>query len=152
MLGLLLAALHLLALGIGLGAVLTRGSLLRNRLDATAVRLVMRYDAMWGIAAILWISTGLWRWLGSVEKTASYYTGNHVFLTKMTLLALIVVLEVKPMVTLIRWRKGLGKGLPIEEVARAGEARTIARTSHIQALIVVVMVVLAAAVARGIGG
>jgi putative membrane protein len=152
MLGLLLAALHLLALGIGLGAVLTRGSLLRNRLDATAVRLVMRYDAMWGIAAILWISTGLWRWLGSVEKTASYYTGNHVFLTKMTLLALIVVLEVKPMVTLIRWRKGLEKGLPIEEVARAGEAGAIARTSHIQALIVVVMVVLAAAVARGIGG
>src|SRR6266511_1832568 len=49
----LLAALHLLALGIGLGAVWARGRALRDALDASGLRRAFHADAWWGIAAVL---------------------------------------------------------------------------------------------------
>ena len=73
-----LAALHLLALGIGLGAVWARGQNLRSALTPEDLRRVFRADNLWGLAAVLWISTGLWRLLAGVEKTTGYYLHNHV--------------------------------------------------------------------------
>jgi putative membrane protein len=140
MLRILLAAIHLLALGIGLGAVLTRGTVLRGKLDAAAVRLAMRYDMLWGISAILWISTGLWRYLASTEKATSYYNGNHLFLTKMVLLLLILILEVTPARTIAGWRKKIGAGGSVEDVVNAASAQRVARISHMEAGIIVVMV------------
>ena len=87
----LLAALHLLALGIGLGAIWVRARGLRSELDVQALRRVFNADALWGAAALLWISTGLWRLFGSLEKVTGYYLQNHMFLTKMGLLLVILV-------------------------------------------------------------
>ena len=106
---------------------------------------------MWGIAAGLWIATGLWRWLGATEKATGYYLANHFFLGKMGFLALILILEVVPMITLIRWRRALGSGQPAEAVHQGAAAKRIAIISHVQALIVVLMVFFAAAMARGYG-
>lgn len=65
----LLAASHLLALGIGLGAVWVRGRALQQSLDtAAAFRRVFAADAGWGLAALLWLSTGLWRLLGGSRR------------------------------------------------------------------------------------
>ena len=102
----LFAALHLLALGIGLGAVWSRARALRgpSALDAASLRRVFYADAWWGVSAILWISTGLTRVFASMEKSTAYYMQNHLFWTKMALLALILVLEIRPMLTFIRWR------------------------------------------------
>jgi putative membrane protein len=143
----LLAAVHLLALGIGLGAVWIRGRGLRSPLIAADLRRVFLADNTWGLAALLWISTGLWRLLGGVEKGTEYYLRNHVFLTKMGLFLLILVLEVWPMVTLIRWRGRLARGEPPDTRA----APLLARISFVQAGLVVLMVFAAAAMARGIG-
>src|SRR5207247_5390021 len=54
----LLAAVHLLALGVGLGAVWARGRALQAPLDVPALRRVFSADTWWGIAAVLWIGTG----------------------------------------------------------------------------------------------
>jgi len=143
----LLASLHLLALGIGLGAVWFRGRALRSRLDAAGLRMVFQADNLWGLAAFLWVSTGIWRLLAGVEKNTAYYFQNHFFLTKMALLLLILALEVRPMRTLIGWRRRLGAG---EEPATT-VAPALARTSFIQAVLIVLMVFLAAAMARGYG-
>jgi len=64
----LLAGLHLLALGVGLGAVWVRGRALSSRLDERGLHSVFRADMWWGIAAFLWIGTGLWRLLAGIEK------------------------------------------------------------------------------------
>jgi putative membrane protein len=56
-----LAALHLLALGFGLGAVWARARGLRGELEETGLRRVFYADPWWGIAALLWIATGLVR-------------------------------------------------------------------------------------------
>src|SRR5687767_10131511 len=96
----LLATLHLLALGIGLGAVWARGRALRSVLDSEALQRVFRADALWGGAAALWIGTGVWRLLAGLEKPTGYYFANHVFLTKMGLLLLILLLEISAVRTL----------------------------------------------------
>ena len=65
---LLLATLHLLALGIGFGAIVDRALALRGTLQEAGLRRVLRADTAWGIAAFLWISTGLIRAFGGFER------------------------------------------------------------------------------------
>jgi putative membrane protein len=143
-----LAALHLLALGIGLGAVWARGRALRAPLEVREnLQRVFLADSLWGAAGFLWISTGLWRFLGGLEKGTSYYLQNHVFLTKMGLLLLLLVLEIVPIVTLIRWRRSFAAGMS-PDFRTAGRLATISR---IQVWLVVLMVLAATAMARGLG-
>ena len=143
----LLAAVHLLALGIGLGSVYVRGKALNGRLDGDGVRRVLAADTWWGISAVLWIGSGLWRLFGSTEKTTDYYLSNHVFWTKMLLLAGILAMEIRPILTFTRWRREVARGLP-PDTSSAGR---LARLSFYQAAIVVLMVLAATAMARGIG-
>lgn len=143
----LLAAAHLLALGVGLGAVWARGRALRAPLDPAGLRRVFAADAWWGVSAFVWISTGLARLLLETEKPIAYYMGSAAFMTKMALLLLILVLEMWPMVSLIRWRAAARRGQPVP----IGPAATLATISLVQALLVVAMVLAATAMARGLG-
>lgn len=143
------ASLHLVALGLGLGAVLHRGTALREVPDARTLQRVFRADALWGLAAVLWIATGAWRYLAGMEKSVEYYHGNSWFLTKMALLALVLALEILPMATLMRWRLAIRRGGSPGVVAVPGTARLLATISHVQALLVVAMVFAASAMARG---
>jgi putative membrane protein len=151
MLRLALASLHLLALGIGLGAVMNRAAALREPITPASLRRVFRSDTMWGIAAVVWIGTGLWRVIGQTEKSTAYYLHNRVFWTKMGLLLAILVLEVWPMVTLIRWRIATARHGAPDTSVWTGPARRIAAISALQAVLVVAMVVVATAMARGYG-
>ena len=92
MLRISLAALHLLALGIGLGAVISRGTALREPPSNAALRRAFRSDGLWGLAALLWVSTGPWRWLAGIEKPSGYYLTNPVFHAKLGLFLVILIL------------------------------------------------------------
>ena len=150
MLRLFLAAMHLLALGIGLGAVWARGNALSRPLDRAAMVRAFRADAWWGGAAALWIATGVWRLLAGTEKPTTYYMHNQAFFAKMGFLVIILLLEVGPMITLIRWRQIAGRGTSAWNPNPAA-ARRIARISYIEAALVVAMVFAAVAMARGYG-
>jgi putative membrane protein len=142
----LLASFHLLGLGVGLGAVWLRGRGLKGPLDPSGLRRVFLADSLWGLAALLWIGTGLWRLLAGTEKPTAYYLHNHIFMTKMGLLIVILVLELWPMATLLRWRARVGRG----ELPDTAVAPHLARISFTQAWIVMLMVFAATAMARGI--
>jgi len=144
----LLAAVHLLALGIGLGAVWARGRALRRELDTAGLRRTFEADNWWGVAALLWIATGLARAFGGFEKGAAYYLHNHFFWLKMALFATIFALELAPMLALMRWRGQVRRG----ERPDTTRAAAFARISAVQALLVVLMVLAATALARGYGG
>jgi putative membrane protein len=143
----LLAAFHLLALGIGLGAVVTRAFALRSPFSASRLPSVFLADTLWGLAALLWFGTGLWRAFGGVEKGTAYYLASDAFWTKMALLAAVLLLEVWPMMTLVRWRAAHSRG----QALRLEAAPALARISAIQAALVVAMVFAATAMARGLG-
>ena len=144
----LLAAVHLLALGIGLGSVWARARLLgASTLDTPTLRRALTADVWWGVAAILWVGSGLWRLLAGTEKTTAYYLENHAFWAKMALFATILVLESTPIVRLGAWRRQLAKG----ETPDLSAAPGMARTSYVQAALVILMVLAATAMARGLG-
>jgi len=143
----LLAAVHLLALGLGLGAVWARGRALGGELDGSGLRRAFYADTWWGVAAILWIGTGLVRAFGGFEKGSFYYLHNHFFWAKMGLLAAILILELRPMLTLIQWRRVVARGgVPDTRVASR-----FAQISFVQAALVVLMVLAASGMARGFG-
>jgi putative membrane protein len=142
-----IAALHLLALGIGLGAIVARARALRAPLDASRLSGVFLADTLWGLAALLWITTGLWRAFGGLEKGSAFYLGSTAFWVKMTLLGLILLLEVWPMVTLIRWRIAHARGGLVD----LHPAPALMRISVAQTILVVAMVFVATAMARGLG-
>lgn len=151
MLRITLAALHLIALGLGLGAVIARGTQLREPPTFASVHRAFRSDTVWGIAAVVWIASGLWRLFGMTEKPLDYYRVNGLFHLKMTLLALILILEVWPMMTLIRWRIAARRGVAVQALVTPTLAKRIMIISHTQAVLIVLMVFAAAGMARGYG-
>jgi putative membrane protein len=116
-------------------------------LDGPTLRRALAADVWWGVAALLWVASGLWRLLASTEKPTAYYVGNHVFWTKMALFGAILVLESRPIVTLSIWRRQLARG----ETPDLSTAPGMARTSYVQAVLVILMVLAATAMARGLG-
>ena len=143
----LLAFLHLLALPIGLAAIAIRARALHAVARGAPPRAALNADMWWGMAAVLWISTGLVRYMTPVEKGTDYYSSNTLFMAKLTMLSIILILEVWPMITLIGWRIRQSKQQPID----TARARTFATISIAQALLVVLMVAAATGMARGIG-
>jgi putative membrane protein len=142
----IVAAIHLLALGIGLGAVTYRAAALRGTLDPARLRRVFRADALWGLAGFLWISTGLARAFFGLDKGTSYYLGSTAFRIKMGLLIVLLILEVAPIVILTRWRGQVGKNEAVD-TSRAG---WLSRLSLVQTALVLLMLLAATALARGL--
>ena len=151
MLRITLAVIHLLALGIGLGAVWVRARALGERpLTVPGLRRAFSADKWWGIAALLWISTGVWRLMAGTEKPMRFYMENHLFFAKMGFLALILLLELYPMFTLLRWRRRVARAGADWQRDRSATMR-IRAISYTQALLVIAMVVTATLMARGYG-
>ena len=124
----------------------------RNALEPSrsAVPRAIRADTTWGVAAALWLISGLWRLFGETEKSTASYMTNSFFITKMGLFLLILLLEIWPMITLVRWRRAL-KRRSAESVIDQAVARRLALISHVEALLIVLMVIAATAMARGYG-
>ena len=76
---------------------------------------------------------------------SAFYLGSSLFWTKMVLFALVVLLEIRLMLTLVRWRAILRKGGRPDTTG----ARGLYIVSHIQMAIVVAMVFVASFMARG---
>lgn len=147
MISAVVSSLHVLALAIGLPAVFLRGRALKGRLDPDGLRRLLAADNVWGVAAALWIVTGLLRAFGGLEKGTDFYLRSPLFWTKMALFLAVILLEIRPMVTFIRWRIRLGRG---EEVDTA-VARSLYTLNHVELALVVVMVFVAGLMARGVG-
>ena len=141
----ILAALHLLGFGIAVGSIWARALALRAPLDTAGIRRVLYADNWWGVSALLLIGTGLVRAFGGFEKGALYYTHNHWFWVKLGMLGSILLLELMPMITFIRWRTRVAKHGTID----TSNAASFALTSFIQAALIVGMMLAATALARG---
>jgi len=141
------SSLHLLALAIGLPAVFLRGRALKDGLDADGLRRLLAADNAWGVAAALWVVTGLLRAFGGLEKGTEFYLRSPLFWTKMALFLVVLLLEIRPMATFIRWRIRLGRGEAIDTSA----ARALYTLNHVELAIVVVMLFVASLMARGVG-
>jgi putative membrane protein len=141
-----LAVLHLLPLTIGLAALYARGRALERLQGPAQLPAVFLPDNWYGVAALLWVGTGLWRAFGGLEKGTDHYLNDHWFLGKMGLFGLVFLLELLPMVLLVRWRMDLRKG----RTPDLSKAPVLARLSFAQLPLLLFMVAMAVAMARGL--
>jgi putative membrane protein len=143
----IVSALHMLGLALALPSVFLRGRALKGPLDAAGFRRLFAADNVWGLSALLLVVTGLLRAFGGLEKGTAFYWSSPLFWAKLGLFAAILVLEIGPMLTFIRWRRQLGRGIT-PDIARA---RLLYALTHAEMALVIVIVFVAAFMARGFG-
>ncbi|KQT67414.1 putative membrane protein [Pseudomonas sp. 2957] len=143
----ILAAVHLFAFALAFWAVLTRGTAFSQLSAGTGeLKRVLLADNLWGLSALTLLITGAMRAFGGYEKGSDYYLHQPLFHLKMTLLVLILLVELAPMITLIKWRIASSRGVAPD----AGRAKLYARISHVEALLLILMMVAATGMARGV--
>lgn len=134
----------MLTLALGAGAIFARGRALSRPLDDDGWRRLLAADNAWGIAAVLWIVSGLLRvFFGG--KEAAFYWRNGFFWVKLGLFAIVFVLELAPMTTFIRVRIARSRHLAIPQFS----VDTFRRINATEFTLVIVIVVVAAFMARG---
>jgi putative membrane protein len=140
----LLSAIHMLTLALGAGALFARGRALARPLDDAGWRQLLAADNAWGIAAALWIVSGLGR-LFAGGKDPGFYWRNGFFWVKIGLFALVFVLELAPMITFIRVRIAKRRGAPLPRFS----IDAFRRINTAEMILVVAIVFVAAFMARG---
>ena len=140
----LLSAVHVLTLALGLGAVFARGRALGQPLDDAGWQRLLAADNAWGIAAGLWIASGLGRvFFGGKEP--GFYWRNGFFWVKLALFAIVFVLELRPMITFIQVRAARRRHTPLP----AFSVEEYRRINAAEVALVVVIVLVATFMARG---
>src|SRR5262249_37732435 len=146
-----IAALHYLALPLGLGAVFARGlrlrELSRSLGDGETLARLFRADSVWGLAALLWIATGLLRAFGGLEKSSTFYLRNGFFFVKMGLFVAVLALEIFPMITFIKWRIARARG---SNPTADAPLTVLVRLNDLEIALVVLIPFAASLMSRGV--
>jgi putative membrane protein len=122
--------------------------LLRGDLSAARARQLLTVDAALGISAGFILLVGLAR-VFHFEKGAAYYFHSIPFIAKISLFALIGLLSVYPTVQYLKWRPALRQGqVPVLADETRRHIRTIV---HLELACVVVLILCAALMAKGVG-
>jgi putative membrane protein len=122
--------------------------LVRSPLTVESARRILRFDAVYGIAASTLLLVGLLR-VFYFEKGASYYFHSVPFLMKLALFAAIGLLSAYPTLEFLSWRWALRQGLlPAVEPAKLRAIRSI---MHWELALLLPLLLCAALAARGIG-
>jgi len=148
MLSVALAALHLLSLVAGVAVLVLRAKALAAVERPEQLKSVFFWDNLYALVALFWLGSGAFRAFGGFEKGTDYYLGNHVFWTKMLLLLVLLAAESVPLVAFVKARIRLGRG---EAVSLANKALLI-RLHWVELAAIFGMVLMAALMARGVGG
>ena len=98
------AWLHLLAIGVGAGMLLTEYWLCRRMPDRIQARLLGQVDMGYQLALIGSLATGLARAL-YYGQDVPYYLANRLFWLKIAIFFMIVVVAIAPTLQYIRWNR-----------------------------------------------
>ncbi len=144
----MLASLHHLA-AFSLVAILAiELMLVRPEMDGATIKRLGPIDLGFGLAAAAVLTAGFARVFYGIKGPA-YYLGNPVFWTKIGIFALIGFLSIRPTLRILAWRRLVQadpKALPAPE-----DIKLVKRMIHIEAGLVLLLPILAAAMARGYG-
>ena len=144
----LFAFLHHLAAFALVSALVVEFVLVRGELTVRTARRIQIYDLVYGASAGLVFVIGVIRVL-YFEKGADYYLHSIPFLAKVAIFLMVGLLSIYPTVTFLSWGKYLGVGqVPAVSEGRLRSIRTIL---HVEMAGVVLILLCAALMARGIG-
>jgi putative membrane protein len=116
--------------------------LIRQEINAANALRLARADMVVGLSAGVLIVAGLLR-VFYFEKGAAFYFHNGAFIAKMGLFAAVALVSLYPTMKFLSWRKG---------AVEAAAVPKIRRILHLELAGVVLILLCATLMARGIGG
>jgi len=148
MIAALLAFLHHGAAFVIFAVLTAELVLMKGELTLTSARSLLRMDAAYGMAAMFLLVIGFLR-VFYTEKGAAYYFHSAPFILKISLFAIVGLLSIGPTRTFLSWRAGLRQEqVPVLDDAKRGSIR---RIIHIELTLLLLIMLCAALMARGIG-
>ena len=144
----LFAFLHHLAAFAIVAALVLELVLLRGPLTPWSARRIMVADAIYGASAGLLLVVGLLR-VFYFEKGAGYYFHSIPFLAKFALFVFIGLASIYPTVQFLSWRQALKAGQA--PALAQDKLRLIRKLVHAELAAVVLLILCAALMARGVG-
>lgn len=145
---LLLAISHHLVVFLLVAILAAEFALLRPGLDGARIGQLARIDAAYGGVATLVIVVGVLRVIFGASGW-EYYVANSAFWAKMAAFLVMGLLTIQPTMAIRRWFKAskndAGYAVPASEIAASR------RYIHLQAGVLVLIPIFAAAMARGYG-
>ena len=144
----LLAYFHYSAIFLLFAFLTAEAMVLRNPLDANAVRLLARVDLWYFAAATLALVSGLMRLFWGA-KGVGFYSANPLFHVKVALFIAIGLLSVAPTMQFFRWAGKIKADAQFAppEMERRRARRLVMMEIHLAALLPLFAVLMA----RGIG-
>jgi putative membrane protein len=136
----IMAFLHHAAAFALVAALAVEFVLIRGELTPPTARRLARADMVFGIASGVLLVAGLLR-VFYFEKGAAYYFHSGTFIAKLALFALVGLLSIYPTRKFIAWRKAID----------ASSVPAIRRIIHLELVAVVLILLMAALMADGIG-
>jgi len=142
------AYLHFVAIFLLFALLVLEHQLFRLPLNFKRARSLFRVDLAFGIVAGVVLITGAARAM-HYGKGLDYYLNNSFFHAKIGLFVVVALLSIYPTVTFLKWRPALKAGqIPLISLTKARWVKLIIR---IELLALLLIPLLAALMARGIG-
>jgi len=142
------AFLHHVAAFALFAAVIVEFVLLRLPLTPGSARAIQRADIALGVSATVLLLVGLTR-VFHYEKGASYYFHSWPFIAKLSLFVIAALLSIVPTIEFRAWRQSLAQG---KAPSVSDESmRRLRLIIHLEMVAVVLILLCAALMARGIG-
>jgi len=135
-----MAFLHHAAAFALVAALAVEVVVIRDELNIRNARRLARADMVVGLSAGVLLVVGLLR-VVYFEKGTAFYFHNAAFIAKMTLFVVVALLSVYPTLKFLSWRKGID----------SAAVPTIRLVLHLELVGVVLILLCAALMARGIG-
>ncbi len=134
--------LHFVSILTVAGSLVSEHMLLSKELSRKAIKKIATLDAIYGIASIAILITGLsmWLWIG---KGADFYSKNPLLHIKVTLFVIIGLLSIKPTMFFLKNRKG-------EQDEIVSIPKNIFMFIRIEILILFLIPILSVLIAKGI--
>jgi len=140
--------LHFLAAFTLVAALTVEFVLIRGELTLANARKLRVADITYGASAGVVLVAGLLR-VFYFEKGSSYYFASWPFIAKITLFVVVALLSIYPTIEFNSWRKSLKQGQT--PLLSERKRRAIRSMIHWQLAAIVLLVLCAALMAKGIG-
>jgi putative membrane protein len=131
-----------------MGTLITEHILLKPKMTKEQIRAIAVIDLLYGVAAILVLTTGLLRWF-VYGKSSEFYLSNPVFHTKLTLFVIVAIISIIPTIKFLKWRKQVNNNQEPEMNEKVVKKLLI--YIRIELLLLAILPLLAVMLARGIG-
>lgn len=143
-----LSWLHFVFAFILVGALSAEAFLLRLPIDSRIARVLLRADLFYGVSSVLLIVAGISRVLWG-DKGWAYYQAQPFFWAKMATFLVIGALSIAPTRAFMRWVKAYNADPAF--TPPAAEVSKVRRFVMIEVHLIVLLLLFAALMARGVG-